>query len=78
MSCNYSAPVPQLLKPACPRACALQQEKPHNEKIMHHNERVAPPATTRESPRAATKIQGSQYINKIKNKGTGLPWWSSG
>ena len=27
-NCNYWAQKPQLLKPACPRACALQQEKP--------------------------------------------------
>ena len=26
---NYWAHMPQLLKPVCPRACALQQEKPH-------------------------------------------------
>ena len=34
--------MPQLLKPMCPRACALQQEKPHNEKTAHSSKRAAP------------------------------------
>ena len=38
---NYWAHVLKLLKFKCPRACALQQEKPHNEKPMHGNWRVA-------------------------------------
>ena len=48
----------QLLKPASPRACAPQQERPHNKKPMSCNYRKAC---------SATKIQhGPRWINKKK------------
>ena len=63
----------QPLKPACPRATALQQEK------TQEQEAHALPLgsslqllTTRENPHAATKSQGSEqmhtYIMKRKRK----------
>ena len=39
---NYWAHEPWLLKLTRPRAGALQQEKPLQEKSSHHNERAAP------------------------------------
>ena len=39
---NYWAHVPQLLKPACPSACALQQEKPPQGESRALQRRVAP------------------------------------
>ena len=45
------SPVPQLPKPECPRAHALQQEKPPQWEPMHYNWRLAPLAGTREKPK---------------------------
>ena len=50
-NCSYWAQVPQLLKPACPRACTLQQKKPPHweacttqlEKSLHNNQDPAQP-----------------------------------
>ena len=51
-------------------ACTLQREKTPQWKLHTSQWRVAPPATTTESPRAATKIQCSQKsINKFFLKG---------
>ena len=38
VSHDYWASVQQRLKFMCPRACALQQEKPHNKKSPPRNE----------------------------------------
>ena len=64
LSLRSRAHKPQLLSPsattteACmPRARALQQEKPSQEKHVHHNKEQPPLATMRESPRAAMKTQ---------------------
>ena len=72
VSHNYWAHAPQLLKPACSRAHVLQLLSPHaatteaaclepvlRNKRSHRNEKPAL-ATTRESPRTATKTQCSQ------------------
>ena len=57
--------VPQLLKPVCPRAHALQQEKPPQWQACAWQLESSPPlASTRASPRAAMKTQHSQkFIN---------------
>ena len=34
---SAQAHMPQLLKPMFPRACTMQQEKPHNKMPVHHN-----------------------------------------
>ena len=51
--CRY--PVPQLLKPACPRAHALQREEP-----LQPGVRAPPLSATRETSLTATKTQRSQ------------------
>ena len=61
---------PQLLSP-CARtteARAPQQEKPPQGETRAQQQRVAPIAATRESPRAATKTQPSQRLIKKKKK----------
>ena len=48
-----------------PRARAQQEEKPHhNQRLGCHNQRVASALCSRRKPRAATKIQCSQKLNK--------------
>ena len=47
---DYWAHVPQLLKPSCPRAHALQQEKPPQWEACTPQRRVVTLATTREKP----------------------------
>ena len=48
---NYWAHTLQLLKPMCPRACALRQEKPQRWKEHSLQWRVVPAVTTRKKPR---------------------------
>ena len=69
MPWSNRAHVPQLLSPHTatiephaantetytPRACALQQEKPLNEKPMHTSEESSPLAATTEGPNKTTK-----------------------
>ena len=59
------AEAPQLLKPAHPRAHALQQETPQQWQGSAWQPESSPPlASTRESPQAAMKIQHSRkFIN---------------
>ena len=52
------AHVPQLLIP-CPRACALQQEKPPQWEAHALQGKAAPTDATRESPYAVMKTQQS-------------------
>ena len=58
-SYNYWARVMQLLKPVFLES-VLHKRSHRNEKPVHCNEEEPPLATTRESPRAATKTQRSQ------------------
>ena len=60
---NYWARMPQLPKPAHLEPILHNKRSHCNEKPTHHNEEQPLLATTRESPRAATKTQHSQ-INK--------------
>ena len=62
VSHNYWARMPQLLKPAHLEPVLRNKRSHCNEKPAHHNEEQPPLATTRESPRAATKTQRS--LNK--------------
>ena len=50
----------QLWKPSYSGACALQQEKPLQWEVHASNKEWPSPATTRKSPRAATKTQCNQ------------------
>ena len=63
---NYSACVPQLLKPTCLEPVLHNKTNHLNEKPAHRNEEKPPLATTRESQRAATKTQCSQKLKKKK------------
>ena len=59
----------QLLKPMCLEPVLRNKRSHRNEKPVHRNEEQPPLAATRESPRAATKTQCSQKINKnLKTK----------
>ena len=58
-SCNYRAHLAQLLKPACPSAHALQQEK-----SLPFHSRVAPTCCSEQNAHEAVKTWQSQ-INKI-------------
>ena len=51
-------------EPTCPRACALQQEKPLQWEAVFHNQEQPPFAATGESPIATVKTQ-HKVINKI-------------
>ena len=57
---NYWAHVPQLLKPTCLEPVLCNKRSHRNENPAHHQQRVAPLTTTRESLHAATKTQNSQ------------------
>ena len=57
---NYWAHVLQLLKSVLLEPMLQNKRSHHNEKPTHHNEEKPPLATTRESPRTATKTQCSQ------------------
>ena len=75
---NPQACAPQLLKPMCsgarkppttkahaPKACAQKQEKPPQRSLsLPVQQRVAPTATTRQSPHAATNTQHNQKIHR--------------
>ena len=57
---NYWARVSQLLKPVCLEPVLHNKRSHHNKKPVHRNKENPPLATTRESPRTATKTQCSQ------------------
>ena len=57
---NYWAREPQLLKPEHLEPVLHNKEKLPQWEACAPQQRVAPLATTRESPRTATKTQGSQ------------------
>ena len=63
-SCSYWAHAPQLLKPACLRACALQQEKP-KQWATHTVQLESSPHNWRKAC-TATKIQHSHTHTKEK------------
>ena len=80
---NYWAFAPQLLKPACPRAYALQEEKLLQWKAHKPQWWVAPLAAIRESPCTVTKTQCSQQLKNKKSRMKGLMslpyascWWN--
>ena len=56
VSCNYWAHGPQVLKPAHPRACALQQKKPLQWEA-HSPQLESSPCTTREVPTTTRESQ---------------------
>ena len=61
----------QLLKPAHLEPVLCNKRSHCNEKPVHCNKEKLPLATTRESPRTATKTQHSQKLKKKKiNKKT--------
>ena len=65
---NYWARTPQLLKPERLEPVLHNKRSHCNEKPTHHNKEypLLAAATTRESPRTATKTQGSQKKKKKK------------
>ena len=65
---NYRAHVPQLLKPAHPRAWAPQQESHCNEKPAHCNQSTAPAQGNRREVQASVKTQQSQKERKKEKK----------
>ena len=67
VSHNYWACVPQLLKPACPRARALQQEKPPQWEARTQQQRVAHARRNQRKP-AHSNGDPTQPKIKIKNK----------
>ena len=69
VSHNYWARMPQLLKPTRLEPVLRNKRSHRNEKPVHRNQEQSPLATTRESPRAATKTQCSQKKKK-RIKGT--------
>ena len=60
VSHNYSARVPQLLKPTHLEPMLLNKRSHHNEKPVHRNKELPLLTRTRESPRAAMKTQCNQ------------------
>ena len=61
----WSSPGPQLLKPTCPRICALQQERPSRWQARALQLEInSPLVATRESLHAAMKTQSSQKKKK--------------
>ena len=67
----------ELLKPACPRAWAPQQEKPPQWDAHTLQWEVAPLIATRESPCTGIKTQCNQVKKKKssrRSRGEGLNW----
>ena len=60
VSHSYWAHMPQLLKPTRLEPVLRNKRSRRNEKPAHRKEEYPPLATTRESPRTATKTQRSQ------------------
>ena len=66
-SCNYWAQVPQLLKPPCARACALQQEKaPQWETCLSQLESSPCLLQLEKSPHSRQRPSTSKLKNKSK------------
>ena len=66
---DYWAHTPQLLKPVCSKACALQQEKLLQLEAPHWNVRKSSPQLQQlEKACEATKTQHSQRLKNIKKK----------
>ena len=67
-NCNYRTHVPQLLKPTCPRTCALQQEKPpHLEKAHLPQPEKAHEPQQRPSIAINKQTEGS-FLERTKRK----------
>ena len=68
---EHRAHVPQLLKPACPRACAPHKEKPLQWEAHMPQRQSGPIAITREKPNQLSKImyqKKTKIFNPHKNQ----------